>query len=503
MNFDFASHAQTGIALDDFLSEIERAALIRRLAEQEAAYSFRHVLVQETAQSTLLKNERKNLHRRVAESLALVFPDDLDGLAATLAEHYAESETWDRVVEYSVRAGNGALRVYAQREALVHFERALAALEHVSSRSALQEYDALMGWAEAASKLRPYSEQLEKLGRAEGIARALNDKPRLARALYRTGRVLVAQGYAFHSLVPLSEVFTLADELGDERFTVIPTFSMGLASLNSDPRAALGLLNRAIELAARYGDRDTEVTAWSVKGMVHAELGEFAAAREALERAEKELCEIKSPLTISDVNLFEGWAWLDMGDAEKGLGYARRSVQVAAASGNKDCECSALDCVGYCELTAQQVPQAASTFREAIHHSQFSGAAIFENMGRAGLALAEFSGGRADAVNDLERAYARTFELDDQYGGAVIARGLGGIYAELGDTTRAEGFLRKAVEYFRSHELVPQLLRSFESIEQVLRTQERTAEADETRAESQRLQQRLADKNKERTSATG
>lgn len=484
MNFDFHAPSHAHARVDASLSEIEQAELIRRLAEAEAAYTFRHVLVQDTAHSTLLKQERRRLHQQVAESLVAASPNDLDALAATLSEHYWQSEVWDKTAEFAVLAGSEALRVYALREAFVQFDRALLAIEQLPSANPLMRYDAWMGWAEAATKLRPYSEQLEKLGRAEEIARELNDKPRLARALYRIGSVYIANGYAFRSTMPFVEVFTLAKEVDDERFAIIPTFSMGLVTIDTNPREALGLLRRALELAEKYNDYDSQGTTWSILAMAYGRLGEFAHAREAIANAEKCLGAVKSPMTVSDVYLFIGWALLEIGDADKGLEYARQSVQAAAATGNRDCECNAFDCVGFCELTVQHVPEAIAAFREAIHHSQYSGAEFFENVGRGGKAIAEFYAGRQDAVADLEQAHARTRELHDHWGGAVFAQALGSIYAARGENAQAEDMLLEASSYFRPNQIAPKLIQTLELLAQLYSQQGRAVEAEEMMQEA-------------------
>lgn len=479
-------------SLSPVLSQLTHSDLIRALREQELAYMFKHALVQETVYQALLKNERKRLHRRVAANLEQCFPEQLDENAARLAEHFWQAEEWEPAAEYAQRAGTQALRVYALPEALNHFERALAALKNVPAARPVETYEALMGWAEAAAKFRPYAEQLSNLARAENIARALNDKPRLARALYSIGGVHASQGHNLLAETALAECFTLADELGDERLTVIPTYFMGMATLSGNPRGAVPLFERAIELAQRYENLDIEAVAWVAKAWALAQLGEFVNARAAIARGQELVPRVKSPMIASDIDLFAGWAFLEMGDAQQGLIYGQRGVEKAVAARNYDCVCGAHLCVGFNQLAAQRLPEAAQEFREAIRESKFSGAALFENMGNAGLALANFYSGRVQTTDVLEESYAQAQAMDISMSRLFIAQALSAIYTQRGDTARAELLLNDALAFFRRNEMLPSLPPTLEALGRVYERQGRPQKAEAARAEAAHWQQVLA-----------
>ena len=65
--------------------------VFQRGTPPEAAYFFKHALVQDTAYGSLLRGPRRQLHARIAEALETHSPE----LAATqperLAQHYAEA----------------------------------------------------------------------------------------------------------------------------------------------------------------------------------------------------------------------------------------------------------------------------------------------------------------------------------------------------------------------------------------------------------------------------
>lgn len=471
------------------LEHLANANLIRDLTDSERAYSFKHVLVQDTAYASLLKQERKYLHRLAARHIEHLYPNELNENAARLAEHFWLGEEWQDAADYAQLAGTNALRVYALREAMNHFDRALAALELVPSPAPLQMFDVLLGWAEAAAKFRPYAEQLDRLARAEKIARDRDDKPRLAQVLYRIGGVHTSQGHNLRAGAPLTECFTLADELGDERLTIAPTYFMGMVTLDSNPRAAIPLFDKAIDLARRYENPDMEAVALTTKAWAHARLGEFAGAHAALERAQGLLPQVKSPMNASDVDLFTGWSFLEMGDTEQGLKYGQRGLEKAAAAENMDCVCGAYLCVGFNQLTAQRLPQAQDAFREAIRESQFSGADGFENLGKAGLSIARFYSGDGEALAAFERVYMLPTVKDDPPSRALLAPQLAGMYALRGNTVRARSLLEDALGFLRANQMVPALTRTLELLAQVYEQEGDTIKAEEIRAEARQWQE--------------
>src|SRR5687767_4198905 len=103
------------------LSTLEHSGLIR-VAQllPELEYLFRHALVQDAAYDSLLKQDRRKLHRAVALTLEAAYPDRLDELAAQLAQHFKEAGEDARALHYGTSAGDHAFQQYALREALHH-----------------------------------------------------------------------------------------------------------------------------------------------------------------------------------------------------------------------------------------------------------------------------------------------------------------------------------------------------------------------------------------------
>ncbi|MCA6119462.1 AAA family ATPase [Bradyrhizobium sp. WSM 1738] len=94
----------------------------------EAAYSFKHALVQDAAYSTLLRSDRQRLHARIADALERYFPDRVAREPELLAHHYTEACQIERAVGYWLKAGESAAQRSANLEAIRHLTRGLEAL---------------------------------------------------------------------------------------------------------------------------------------------------------------------------------------------------------------------------------------------------------------------------------------------------------------------------------------------------------------------------------------
>src|SRR5262249_20347529 len=109
-------------------------------------YDFSHDKLREQVYATLSPAHRRLLHRRVAEALETVYAKALDAVSGQVAVHYERAGLPGQAISYYSRAGEVAMRVYANAEAIATFQQAVALLEASSPGGVLQEHL----WQEAA-----------------------------------------------------------------------------------------------------------------------------------------------------------------------------------------------------------------------------------------------------------------------------------------------------------------------------------------------------------------
>ncbi|MEA3341000.1 MAG: adenylate/guanylate cyclase domain-containing protein, partial [Chloroflexota bacterium] len=91
----------------------------------QVAYLFRHVMTREVAYESLLYAERRDLHRKIAQSIETQRSARVDEQVEILAEHYTLAEDWPQALEYHLKAGDRAQAIYANEDAVHRYKKAL------------------------------------------------------------------------------------------------------------------------------------------------------------------------------------------------------------------------------------------------------------------------------------------------------------------------------------------------------------------------------------------
>jgi class 3 adenylate cyclase len=119
--------AQDRPALPAHLSSLARLDLTPLdTPEPDLAYIFKHIITQEVAYNLMLFDQRRQLHRAVAEWYEQTHASDLAPYAPLLAHHWQLAQVRDKALAALEQAGAFAMRNGAYQEALRFFSNALA-----------------------------------------------------------------------------------------------------------------------------------------------------------------------------------------------------------------------------------------------------------------------------------------------------------------------------------------------------------------------------------------
>ncbi len=126
----------------ELLSALDRliaaGLLFRQGAPPHATYLFKHALVQDAAYGTLLREPRRALHARIAETLESQFAEIAERQPELLARHCTEAGLIEKAAGLWGKAGQRSLERSALVEAVVQLTRALDQITTLPATPALR-----------------------------------------------------------------------------------------------------------------------------------------------------------------------------------------------------------------------------------------------------------------------------------------------------------------------------------------------------------------------------
>jgi tetratricopeptide (TPR) repeat protein len=256
-------------------------------------YVFKHALLRDVTYETLLKRERRRLHRLAAGWLAAQSGLRADEYAATIAEHYERAEESALAAEWYGRAGRQARESYAADAAVRHYRKALALLPPErrgaagGSVYALEWYEGLgvVLWRQAR-----LGEAVEAYELMRSEAEALGDAAAEARAWNGLSLVEDAQGDARAALKSAQRAEQLARGAGESKVAraalITAMLRRGYASYRlGDAAAVVELAECALALSSAEDSQRDRARSLHLLGTGHQMLGDSARAQECKEQS--------------------------------------------------------------------------------------------------------------------------------------------------------------------------------------------------------------------------
>lgn len=167
-------------SLLDALDEAVRARLVDETGPDR--YRFSHALVRTTLYEEQSATRRRRQHRRVAQALEKLRPDDVVALAYHYLEAGPEGGLMTRAVSYAISAGEQALGARALADAEARFRQVLEVLDDLEIEDSPEHVVALCGLGEAQrdqadprfrSTLLEAGRRAMRSGQAESLVRAV------------------------------------------------------------------------------------------------------------------------------------------------------------------------------------------------------------------------------------------------------------------------------------------------------------------------------------------
>ena len=406
--------------LQDALQRLVDAGLVfQRGTPPEAAYLFKHALVQDTAYGTLLRGPRRRLHARIAEALTAHYPELMDSQPELFAQHYAEAGLIDKSVAWWSKAGHRSAALSAMAEAAAQFQKALDQLallpDDVEHQRQELELCAALGavllgvkgpsapemgrayararelWEQLGSPSEflqiPYGQARYHLYRGEldealrldedllRLSHQRNDSGGLVLGHFSSGRNLMFVGRFASSRLQLERALalhdpishsSLADQVGihphvnSQAFLGIVLFCLGF------PDQALAQSSAAIAEALRLAHPPTVAMSLTIGAAPLWFVGDNATLAQLADHLVAVAAEQGFPYWRAWGTIYRGWARVKKGDVAEGISLLRSGSSAYHATGAEAFMPHHIDLLARaCEI-AGQIEEAVTLLDDAL-----------------------------------------------------------------------------------------------------------------------------------------
>jgi DNA-binding SARP family transcriptional activator/tetratricopeptide (TPR) repeat protein len=319
------SDAETAAGMEALLAA---GVLVETRAEEGSRFDFAHEKMRELARAELGFARRRLLHLRVAEALIKRgrARGQSDALAGQIALHLLEAGRETEAAVRYAQAGDHARRLYANAEALSHYQRALALGHPEAGRlhERIGDLRTLLGdYSGAIAAFEIAAGQVADAGAQAALERKLGD------VCQRRGDWPAAEAH-LRAALELAEA--RADAAAQSR--ILADWSLNDHRRGDDARAARQA-RRALKLAEAAGDSSASAQAHNILGMLATHAGQARAARVHLSRSLALADALHDPFAriaaLNNLALSEGEA----GEHDRAIAHVEQALALCAAIGDR------------------------------------------------------------------------------------------------------------------------------------------------------------------------
>jgi predicted ATPase/class 3 adenylate cyclase len=450
------------------IADLPEAALHRGLAHLQAAeflyetrlfpepeYTFKHALTHEVAYGSLLLERRRGLHARLVEALETFAPDQVTEQVERLAHHALRGEVWDKAVSCCQQAGARAWARAAFRESVVYFEQALQALVHLpeDDDTRVRAIELRLALEGVLSALGELGRCLTLLGKAEALARALDDRARLGRVLAEMARVLRLTGDLDGAMAAGQQALELAAEFDESALQGEVSLSLGQAyhAIGDFGRAA-ELLRRNVEAADRESGtsgKDWRIQSQALLARTLGALGAFAEGRHHGEEAFRLATLAGRGQTSIAAHACLGYLYLAQGDLEHAIRVLEQGLALCRASGYRGGFLRQIVAgLGSASALQGRLAEGRALLEEGISEGISTGALGGQASRVAWLSeVCRLAGRGAEAWQHARQALDLARQLKERGNEALALHQLGTVHAHAGppDAAHAEAYYQQAL----------------------------------------------------------
>jgi len=454
---DFAFEAICGVTnieedkLLELMEKLLKTGLIKeRVIRGKDVYCFADVIVRDVVHEEVSHLRHKKLHNVVGSTLEIVYAKEIDHHFGELAYHFLEGGEKEKALDYFLKAGEKAQKVYAHNETFSYLQHALELLEEKNANleakaritESLGDTKAWVGEIDASMKY--WNESLAlwgQLGNKESVSRlhvkmarifwdVVGDKEKasghhrmaleilekepesvelaslyedISHMLWRTGEGSKALSYA-------QKAFELAQKLGSTEILAECYNDLGsLSSISGEIEKYIEYMEKGLKIAVENNCTKPALRLYNNLSLWYDWIGDFQRGFEMRQKGFELTKKVGDVHQMSWTGGTLSWEYMDMGEMQKAFSMAEELLALDKRTKNV---------IGIAQATAY--------------------------LGRGYLFLGEWD----KSLQYLMEAHEIAKKTEDYQTSGIISFLLGELFMEMGSYDEAEEYLGESYSIF-------------------------------------------------------
>jgi DNA-binding SARP family transcriptional activator/predicted ATPase len=457
---------------------------------RDTAYNFSHQMLREVVYSEAGSARRRVLHRRTFEALQATAAS-----AAELAHHALNAGLLTEAFHNSLTAGNEAMRLFAARVAIVHFETAWQLAEQMGWPDAIsgadrqglyaslgRAYELTEAWDKAQATYQAMIAYAEAIGAAAMQCLGLN---RLA--------TVYANGFkdTHGAIALLEQALAIAQQSGDQRGLAETEWNLSVATrMQNKPHLARQHGEQALAIARQLGHPQLLARCLNSLAYIHSLLRQWDMVEAYAKEARNLYAAAGDGILEADSQRVVGWSQIYTGRSRSGLAILQEtfafSQQIENLWGQAECAWRLA-----CALTELgRYSEAIELARQAVKQARVVGQPpmimmALLTLGTVQRTLMAFEAARMTLIEALAKSAEKSLTGYRDWALAELCA----LHASSGDWGQAQIYARQTLQSIQDELLMPLSFSGWYLTEALLRG----GDGDLARAEVERLGKILGD----------
>ena len=519
-----------------YLTKLSGMELIyEKSALPELEYLFNHILTQEVAYHTLLKQRRREYHGRIALCLEEIYHERLEEHYELLAHHYSNSNYKEKALEYCWKAGEKSRLLYANETAIDLYSRQLALMPDPpqTEEEIRDNIHTLLARGEILQLIGKMEEAEKDFTKAGDFAEKLNDNLLLADSILNLGDLFRITGKYDAAMENFKKSLDIYENIKNSEKVNNARRGLGVVHWNKGeyqaareifvevlsgdpPQGSMGgslwdlahnwnnlgivewnlgnykkaaeAIDKSLAYREELGDRKGSIAGLNNLGIIYERLGNFDEARESYIKALQFAEEIgfMNAEVATRINL--GQIYSIRGEYTLAQEHYSEALKLARSSRDTHAEAMVLGNIGQTWCEQNRLEEAENYLKEALELSSKIG--DHDSLMNAERGLAELDLTRHNPAAARDRLEKMIQSASEQSHIDVIIpcrRLLAKAFRELNDPERSKEEAGKALKLARESNLRIEEMWALYELAQLSKSPESTKEMEQATAIAQEL----------------